>query len=95
MLFGQGYQLTPMKRLYQDTDFAANETVAVVGPAAADDSRRADPRACRKFSQVELAFTDAISLGIDVPGAALGRHRGDARLPADRPQGEPGARARA
>ncbi len=22
---------------------------------------------CRKFSQVELAFTDAISLGIDVP----------------------------
>ena len=31
ILFGPGHQLTPMKRLYQDTDFAANETVAVVG----------------------------------------------------------------
>ena len=32
VLFGPGYQLTPMKMLYQATDFAANETVAVVGP---------------------------------------------------------------
>lgn len=67
VLFGQGYQLTPLKRLYQDTDFAANETVAVVGPR-----QRMIPAVrilgpCRKFSQVELAFTDAISLGIDVP----------------------------
>src|SRR4029077_1421388 len=31
-LFGEGYQLTAMKTLYQATDFAANETVAVVGP---------------------------------------------------------------
>ena len=62
-----GYQLTPMKRLYQDTDFAANETVAVVGPRQRmiPGVRILGP--CRKFSQVELAFTDAISLGIDVP----------------------------
>jgi propanediol utilization protein len=67
VLFGQGYQLTPMKRLYQDTDFAANETVAVVGPRQRmiPGVRILGP--CRKFSQVELAFTDAISLGIDVP----------------------------
>ena len=32
ILFGRGYQLTELKRLYQATDFAANETVAVVGP---------------------------------------------------------------
>ena len=32
VLFGPGYQFTVMRRLYQDTDFAANETVAVVGP---------------------------------------------------------------
>src|SRR5262249_45347620 len=32
VLFGAGYSLTAMRRLYQDTDFAANETVAVVGP---------------------------------------------------------------
>jgi putative phosphotransacetylase len=66
-LFGPGYQLTVMKRLYQDTDFAANETVAVVGPRQRmiPGVRILGP--CRKFSQVELAFTDAISLGIDVP----------------------------
>jgi len=66
-LFGPGHQLTPMRRLYQDTDFAANETVAVVGPRQRmiPEIRILGP--CRKFSQVELAFTDAISLGIDVP----------------------------
>jgi putative phosphotransacetylase len=67
VLFGQGYQLTAMRRLYQDTDFAANETVAVVGPRQRmiPGVRILGP--CRKFSQVELSFTDSISLGIDVP----------------------------
>jgi len=67
VLFGPGYQLTAMRRLYQDTDFAANETVAVVGPRQRmiPEVRILGP--CRKFSQVELAFTDAISLGIDAP----------------------------
>ena len=67
ILFGPGAGLTPMKRLYQDTDFAANETVAVVGPRQRmiPGVRILGP--CRKFSQVELAFTDAISLGINVP----------------------------
>jgi putative phosphotransacetylase len=67
VLFGPGYQLTEMRRLYQDTDFAANETVAVVGPRQRmiPGVRILGP--CRRFSQVELAFTDAISLGIDVP----------------------------
>jgi len=67
VLFGAGYQLTPMKTLYQATDFAANETVAVVGPRQRmiPGVRILGP--CRTFSQVELSFTDAISLGIDVP----------------------------
>jgi putative phosphotransacetylase len=67
VLFGAGYELTAMRRLYQDTDFAANETVAVVGPRQRmiPGVRILGP--CRKASQVELAFTDAISLGIDLP----------------------------
>ena len=67
VLFGAGYQLTPMKTLYQSTDFAANETVAVVGPRQRmiPGVRILGP--CRAFSQVELSFTDSISLGIDVP----------------------------
>ena len=67
VLFGKGYQLTPMKTLFQSTDFAANETVAVVGPRQRmiPGVRILGP--CRTFSQVELSFTDAISLGIEVP----------------------------
>ncbi len=67
VLFGQGYQLTEMKRLFQATDFAANETVAVIGPRQRmiPGVRILGP--CRAFSQVELSFTDSISLGIDIP----------------------------
>jgi propanediol utilization protein len=67
ILFGSGARLTEMRRLYQDTDFASNETVAVVGPRQRmiPSVRILGP--CRAFSQVELAFTDAISLGIDLP----------------------------
>lgn len=66
-LFGSGVQLTPEKWLYQDGYYAAKETVAVVGPR-----RRMLPNVrvlgpCRPDSQVELAFTDGISLGIDLP----------------------------
>jgi putative phosphotransacetylase len=67
VLFGEGYRLTELRRLYQSTDFAANESIAVVGPRQRiiPGIRILGP--CRKFSQIELAFTDAISLGIDVP----------------------------
>jgi propanediol utilization protein len=67
ILFGPGHKLTPEKWLYQDGFFAAAETVMVVGPR-----RRMLPTVrvlgpTRPRSQVELAFTDAISLGIDAP----------------------------
>lgn len=67
ILFGAGAQLTPEKDLYQDGYYAAAETVAVVGPR-----RRMLPNVrvlgpCRDDSQVELAFTDGISLGIELP----------------------------
>ena len=72
-LFGPGRTLTPGKDLYQDGFYAAEETVMVVGPR-----RRMLPNVrilgpTRDFSQVELAKTDAISLGIDAPV----RHSGD------------------
>ena len=66
-LFGAGHTLTPQKPLYQDGFFAAQETVMVVGPR-----RRMLPNVrvlgpARSHCQVELAFTDGISLGIDLP----------------------------
>ena len=72
-LFGPGATLTPMKPLYQDGFFAAEETVMVVGPRKRmlPNVRILGPT--RSASQVELAFTDAISLGLDLPV----RHSGD------------------
>lgn len=75
-LFGPGHRLTPMKPLYQDGFYAAEETVMIVGPR-----RRMLPTVrilgpTRPFSQVELAFTDSISLGIDAPVRASGKIAG-------------------
>lgn len=67
VLFGKGAELEIQKDLYQEGYFAATQTVAVVGPR-----RRMIPNVrvlgpCRGDTQVELAFTDTISLGLDVP----------------------------
>jgi propanediol utilization protein len=74
-LFGPGHQLTPAKWLYQDGFFAAAETVTIIGPRhrMIPNLRILGP--CRDHSQVELAFTDAISLGLDVPVRKSGDHR--------------------
>lgn len=76
VLFGAGRKLTPMKDLYQDGYYAAEETVMVVGPR-----RRMLPTVrvlgpTRSASQVELAFTDSISLGIDAPVRPSGKVEG-------------------
>ena len=75
-LFGPGRTLTPMKDLYQDGFYAAEETVMLIGP-----KRKMLPTVrvlgpTRKASQVELAFTDGISLGIDLPVRASGNITG-------------------
>ena len=72
-LFGPGHKLTPGKDLYQDGFYAAKETVMIVGPRKRmlPEVRVLGPT--RPHSQVELARTDAISLGIDAPV----RHSGD------------------
>jgi putative phosphotransacetylase len=74
-LFGVGHKLTPYRPLYQDGFFAAEETVTIIGPRhrMIPNLRILGP--CRDHSQVELAFTDAISLGMDVPVRKSGDHR--------------------
>jgi putative phosphotransacetylase len=76
ILFGPGAKLIPEKPLYQDGFYAAEQTVMVVGPR-----RRMLPTVrvlgpTRPFSQVELAFTDSISLGIDAPVRHSGNIKG-------------------
>lgn len=74
-LFGTGHQLTPYKWLYQDGFFAAEEMVTIIGPRhrMIPNLRILGP--CRDHSQVELAFTDAVMLGLDVPVRKSGDHR--------------------
>ena len=76
VLFGKGHQLKVKKWLYQEGYFAAEETIAIVGPR-----RRMLPEVrvlgpCRGDSQVELAFTDSISLGLDLPVRISGDVKG-------------------
>jgi len=72
-LFGKGHKLTVMKDLYQDGYFAAEETLMVIGPRKRmlPSVRILGPT--RSASQVELAFTDGISLGIDMPVRESGK----------------------
>lgn len=65
VLFGKGYELTIRKPLYQEGHYAANETVTLIGPRSRVISNLRILGPIRSRSQVELAFTDTISLGLD------------------------------
>lgn len=66
-LFGPGAKLTPMKWLYQKDQFAARETVTLIGPRSRVISNLRILGPCRNINQVELALTDSIALGFPVP----------------------------
>jgi len=83
VLFGPGSDLTFDRPLFQEGNFAAKETVTIVGPRSRLISNLRILGPMRKQSQVELAFTDAIMLGFndlpvrlsgniaDTPGAVI------------------------
>lgn len=75
-LFGKGYQLSPMKWLYQEGQYAAKETVTLIGPRSRVISNLRILGPCRNLNQVELAFTDAIALGFDIPIRSSGNIAG-------------------
>lgn len=67
ILFGKGGTLTPFKWLYQEGQFAAKETITLIGPRSRVISNLRILGPCRSFNQVELAYTDAIALGFEIP----------------------------
>lgn len=67
ILFGKGRQLTVHKRLYQEGQFAAKETLTLIGPRSRVISNLRILGPCRSLNQVELAYTDGIALGFDLP----------------------------
>jgi putative phosphotransacetylase len=76
VLFGPGAKLTVHKWLYQEGQFASEQTVTLIGPR-----RRVIPNLrilgpCRNLTQIELAITDAIQLGVDLPVKMSGDIKG-------------------
>ncbi|MEG0391345.1 MAG: phosphate propanoyltransferase [Anaerovoracaceae bacterium] len=75
ILFGKGHQLTPTKDLVQPGQFACEEKVDIVGPKATLKGIRVLGPA-RPETQVELAMTDARSIGIKAPVRESGKLEG-------------------
>jgi putative phosphotransacetylase len=75
-LFGQGHQLQVHKWLYQEGQFAAKETVTLIGPRSRVISNLRILGPCRNLNQVELAYTDGIALGFDLPLRPSGNIKG-------------------
>jgi putative phosphotransacetylase len=76
VLFGKGHQLQVHKWLYQDGQFAAKETLTLIGPRSRVISNLRILGPCRTLNQVELAYTDAIALGFDIPLRLSGNIQG-------------------
>lgn len=85
-LFGKGYELTKKKDL-MGGQFAANETVTIVGLKlrAIENVRILGP--VRKASQVEVSATDAIKLGVKIPIRESGNIKGSAPIAVVGPKG--------
>jgi putative phosphotransacetylase len=87
LLFGSGYALTEMKPLSQPGQYAANETVAVVGPKGSFPKVRILGPA-RKATQLEVSRTDAFALGVNPPVRESGNIAGSASITIQGPAGE-------
>ena len=75
-LFGQGHQLQVHKWLYQEGQFAARETLTLIGPRSRVISNLRILGPCRNLNQVELAYTDGIALGFELPLRSSGDIKG-------------------
>ncbi len=76
VLFGGGSKLTVYRDLLQPGEFAAEQSVTIVGPRmrALEKVRILGPT--RKKTQVEVSLTDAVYLGFRPPVRPSGNHEG-------------------
>ncbi len=86
VLFGAGYQLTPLKDLSQPGQFAAKECVTIAGPKGAIENVRILGPA-RKASQVEVMRSDCFKLGASAPLRESGALAGSAPVTIIGPKG--------
>lgn len=79
LLYGPGHRLTKLRDLNQPGEFAAQETLTLVGPKRRTlEIRILGP--VRRFTQVELSHSDGIHLGLDLPHRLSGNIQGSAPL---------------
>ncbi|OGF31227.1 hypothetical protein A2223_04395 [Candidatus Falkowbacteria bacterium RIFOXYA2_FULL_35_8] len=86
-LFGPNFVLIKHKDLSQFGEFSSTSRVSLVGPKGQiDDVRIVGP--CRGETQVEIAKSDAILLGINAPLRLSGKLEGSGSLILRGPKGE-------
>lgn len=87
-LFGAGHRLAACKTLSQPGQFASQEQVTLIGPRGKLEKVRILGPA-RKETQIELAFTDAMKLGVkDAPVRMSGKLAGTPGIKIVGPAGE-------
>ena len=86
-LFGKGKTLTHFKDLKQPGQYAAQETVVLVGPRGKIEKVRIlGP--LRGTTQIELSIADSFTLGIKIPVRESGKLKGSAPIKLIGPCGE-------
>jgi putative phosphotransacetylase len=86
-LFGPGYQLSKLKDLSQPNQFAAKETVSLIGPKGKiDNVRILGPS--RGESQVEVSLYDGYTLGVTPPLRNSGDIEGSPPITLQGPRGQ-------
>jgi propanediol utilization protein len=91
-LFGAGYKLKTLRLLGHCDEFAAKETVTLVGPKGLIKSARiVGPT--RQKTQLEISLTDAQALGIKPPFRVSGNLNGAAKITLVGPAGQITTRA--
>lgn len=87
ILFGKDYELTKAKDLSQPGQFAANETVTIIGPSLRPIEKVRVLGPLRKASQVEISMTDSYVLKVKPPVRESGNIAGSSPITLVGPKG--------
>lgn len=87
VLFGKGYELTPMKDLSQPGQFACKETLTIVGPSMRPIEKVRVLGPLRSKTQVEISRTDSYALKVKAPVRESGDVAGSAPITIIGPKG--------